>query len=38
MTERSRILPVTGAWRPGDPEGNRRFLSFDPTRPFVLEG
>jgi homoserine O-acetyltransferase/O-succinyltransferase len=38
MTERSRMLPVTGAWRPGDPEGNRRFLSFDPTRPFVLEG
>ena len=38
MTERSRILPVTGAWRPGDPEGNRRFLSFDPDRPFVLEG
>jgi len=38
MTERSRILPVTGAWCPGDPEGNRRFLSFDPDRPFVLEG
>jgi homoserine O-acetyltransferase len=38
MTDRSRELPVTGAWRPGDPVGRRRFLSFDPGRPFVLEG
>ncbi|MET0664876.1 MAG: homoserine O-acetyltransferase, partial [Acidimicrobiales bacterium] len=26
MTERSRDLPVTGAWRPGDPVGDRRFV------------
>jgi len=29
-------LPVTGAWRPGDPAGHRQFLLFD--RPFVTEG
>jgi homoserine O-acetyltransferase/O-succinyltransferase len=30
-------LPATGAWRPGDPVGNRRFLTL-PHRPFALEG
>ena len=30
-------LPVTGAWRPGDPPGERRFLTL-PDRPFALEG
>jgi homoserine O-acetyltransferase len=38
MSEGSRQLPVTGAWRPGDPVGNRRFLDLAPNRPFVLEG
>ncbi len=31
-------LPVTGAWRPGDPVGRRRFLSLADDRPFALEG
>ena len=31
-------LPVTGAWRPGDPPGDRRFVSLATDRPFVLEG
>jgi homoserine O-acetyltransferase/O-succinyltransferase len=31
-------LPVTGAWRPGDPLGRRQFVSFPPERPFALEG
>ncbi|MBM43083.1 MAG: homoserine O-acetyltransferase [Acidobacteria bacterium] len=31
-------LPVTGAWRPGDPPGNRRFLELQDGRPFSLEG
>jgi homoserine O-acetyltransferase/O-succinyltransferase len=31
-------LPVTGAWRPGDPVGRRRFLALHPGRPFALEG
>lgn len=31
-------LPVTGAWRPGDPVGRRRFLSLPHERPFALEG
>jgi len=31
-------LPVTGAWRPGDPVGARRFLPVNPGRPFALEG
>jgi homoserine O-acetyltransferase len=31
-------LPVTGAWRPGDSAGQRRFLSFPAGRPFALEG
>ncbi|HEX6419974.1 MAG TPA: hypothetical protein VFZ77_15850, partial [Acidimicrobiales bacterium] len=31
-------LPVTGAWRPGDPAGRRHFLSLPPERPFALEG
>jgi homoserine O-acetyltransferase len=31
-------MPVTGAWRPGDPVGRRRFLTLPADRPFVLEG
>jgi homoserine O-acetyltransferase/O-succinyltransferase len=31
-------LPVTGAWQPGDPVGERRFLSLPADRPFALEG
>jgi len=31
-------LPVTGAWHPGDPPGDRRFLRLPADRPFVLEG
>jgi homoserine O-acetyltransferase len=31
-------LPASGAWRPGDAVGRRRFLSFPPDRPFALEG
>ena len=31
-------LPVTGAWRPGDPPGRRRFLALAQDRPFALEG
>lgn len=31
-------LPVTGAWRPGDPAGNRRFLVEGEDHPFALEG
>jgi len=34
----SRELPVTGAWRPGDPVGRRQFLALPDGRPFVLEG
>ena len=32
------MLPASGAWRPGDPPGHRRFLSIAADRPFVLEG
>ena len=31
-------LPVTGAWRPGDPPGRRQFARLGADRPFVLEG
>ncbi len=31
-------LPVTWAWRPGDPVGDRRFAPVGGGRPFVLEG
>jgi homoserine O-acetyltransferase/O-succinyltransferase len=31
-------LPATGAWRPGDPPGRRRFARLGLDRPFVLEG
>jgi homoserine O-acetyltransferase/O-succinyltransferase len=31
-------LPPSGAWRPDDPIGERRFLSLATDRPFVLEG
>ena len=32
------MLPASGAWRPGDPPGERRFLSIAADHPFVLEG
>ncbi len=32
------MLPVTGAWRPGDPLGQRQFMRMAADRPFVLEG
>ena len=31
-------LPVTGAWRPGDPVGRRKFVHVPADRPFALEG
>jgi homoserine O-acetyltransferase len=31
-------LPASGAWRAGDPRGDRRFVSLAVDRPFVLEG
>jgi homoserine O-acetyltransferase len=31
-------LPVTGAWRPGDHPGRRRFLTIAEDRPLALEG
>lgn len=31
-------LPVTGAWRPGDPPGARQFVTLPRDRPFALEG
>lgn len=31
-------LPATGAWRPGDPLGQRQFMKMAVDRPFVLEG
>jgi homoserine O-acetyltransferase len=41
-TQRARLsadaLPASGAWRPGDPPGARRFLTLAEDRPFVLEG
>ena len=30
-------LPVTGAWRPGDPVGGRQFTSVGGGRPLALE-
>jgi homoserine O-acetyltransferase/O-succinyltransferase len=38
MAEGTRLLPVTGAWRPGDPVGHRQFLSVATDHPFALEG
>ncbi len=34
----SADLPASGAWRPGDPIGNRQFLHLPEDRPFALEG
>lgn len=31
-------LPASGAWRPGDDPGGRRFLPVSDGRPFALEG
>ena len=33
----SAPLPVTGAWRPGDEPGNRRFFTFATDRRFALD-
>ncbi len=30
-------LPATGAWRAGDPPGNRQFFTFATDRPFAIE-
>jgi homoserine O-acetyltransferase len=30
-------IPVTGAWRPGDPPGRRRFATLFDARPHILE-
>ena len=35
---RASTLPASGAWRPGDPPGERQFLRIAVDRPFVLEG
>ena len=35
---RPETLPASGAWRPGDPAGNRNFMRIAADRPFVLEG
>jgi homoserine O-acetyltransferase/O-succinyltransferase len=32
------MLPASGAWRPGDEVGQRRFLHVPGERPFALEG
>ncbi len=32
------LLPASGAWRPGDPAGDRKFHTFATERSFVLEG
>lgn len=31
-------LPASGAWKPGDPTGNRKFVTVTDGRPFALEG
>jgi len=31
-------LPVSGAWRPSEPTGDRQFMRMAVDRPFVLEG
>ncbi len=31
-------LPVSAAWRPGDPVGHRQFMRLAADRPFTLEG
>jgi homoserine O-acetyltransferase len=33
----SKPFPVTGAWRSGDPPGNRRFFMFAVDHPFAVE-
>ena len=32
------LLPASGAWRPGDPAGGRKFIDLGADRAFVLEG
>lgn len=38
LIPRPSALPASGAWRPGDPLGERQFVRFAVDRPFVLEG
>jgi homoserine O-acetyltransferase len=45
MTDPSRraplsadLLPASGSWQPGDPAGDRQFLTLPTDRAFVLEG
>ncbi len=38
QTSRPDTLPASGAWRPGDALGERRFMRTAVDRPFVLEG
>ncbi|CAM8629661.1 MET2 Homoserine acetyltransferase [Acidimicrobiia bacterium] len=32
------LLPASGAWRPGEPAGGRKFIALGADRAFVLEG
>jgi homoserine O-acetyltransferase len=34
----TRPVPATGAWKPGDPVGARRFVPLGTSHPFALEG
>lgn len=36
--EMNEPAPSSGAWRPGDPPGHRRFLTIGADHPFALEG
>lgn len=36
-TEPSDVVPVTGAWRPGDDPGRRRFFTFATDRRFAVD-
>ena len=38
MRPHASTLPATGAWRPGDPFGQRQFMRMATSRSFVLEG
>lgn len=38
MQPHASQLPATGAWRPGDELGQRRFMRMAVDRPFILEG
>ena len=32
------LLPASGAWKPGDPTGDRQYVELAATRTFALEG